>query len=111
MDTDDTTKYGPGWLHNFLHNVFYDPLQMYTNSRQLQAVISGAGDSKFYRLPPDKENPASVTIGQLFSQSQLTPSHPEALPWWVKSSGGRQSKIIRGGFDRRESVIKRDRPS
>ena len=30
---------------------------MNTNSRLLQAVISVAGDRKFYRLPPDKENP------------------------------------------------------
>jgi hypothetical protein len=35
---------------------------MYTNSRLLQAVISGRGNGKFYRLPPDKENPALVFI-------------------------------------------------
>ena len=35
---------------------------MYTNSRLLQAVISGAGDDKFYRLPPDKENPVNTVI-------------------------------------------------
>ena len=32
---------------------------MYTNSRLLQVVISGAVDGKFYRLPPDKENPGN----------------------------------------------------
>jgi hypothetical protein len=30
---------------------------MYTNSGLLQAVISCRGNGKFYRLPPDKENP------------------------------------------------------
>ena len=30
---------------------------MYTNSRLLQAVINGCGNGKFYRLPPDEENP------------------------------------------------------
>ena len=30
---------------------------MYTNSRLLQAVINGRGNGKFYRLPPDEENP------------------------------------------------------
>ena len=32
------------------------------NSRLLQAVISGAGDGKFYRLLPDNENPASYDL-------------------------------------------------
>ena len=53
-------------MHNFLHNVFHYPLQMYTNSRLLQAVISGAGDSKFYQLPPDKENPELEIYSSIF---------------------------------------------
>jgi hypothetical protein len=39
---------------------------MYTNSGLLQAVISCRGNGKFYRLPPDKENPESAgkTLGR-----------------------------------------------
>ena len=32
----------------------------------------------------------------LFPNPLLTLSHPEALPWWVKSSGVRQSKVTKG---------------
>ena len=45
----------------------------------------------------------------------LTLSHPEALPWWVISSGHRQSKIhVKMGqfwlvYCRRERIIKEDR--
>ena len=81
-------QYGPGWLHSFLHNAFYytdlnDCIIfcttyfttlykiMYNNSRLLQAVISGAGDGKFYQLPPDKENPACYHLSEVFSEIVL----------------------------------------
>ena len=43
-----------------------------------------------------KQRLVSATLVSQFIECSLTLSHPEAPPWWVKSSDVRQSKITRG---------------
>ena len=47
-----------GLLSHFLTRLAHHNCVFFKGSERLQAVISALTNSKFYRLQPDKENPA-----------------------------------------------------
>jgi hypothetical protein len=64
---------------------------MYTNSRLLQAVINGRGNGKFYRLPPDEENPA-VKV-KLPLQRDLHVHWATGAPYWPILACGTRVRV------------------
>ena len=58
-----------GLLLHFLTRLAHHNCVFFKGSERFQAVISALTSGKFYRLPPDKENPPPLPLKIKFSLS------------------------------------------
>ena len=71
-----------GFLLHFLTRLVRHKCVFFKDSERLKAVIRALRSGKFYRLPPDKENPAvhgPIQGGANVSKDSLCPLHEYIL--------------------------------